>query len=470
MRANSRSCNAIDMSSTAPARISDLFRNSLGAASAGAVALISMIAFEAIAVAAAMPTVATALDGVDLYALTFGGAIAAGLVAMVVAGIDCDSRGPRRSMTAGLLLFGLGLLLAGSAHHMVTLVIGRIAQGLGGGAIGVAIYVAAARLYPPELRPRLFATFAAAWALPAVVGPGLAALIVQSLGWRWVFLSVLCLLPVCAFLLLPPLSKAASHETSRGWNRDAYRRLGWSVLAAMSALGLHRLSEAPANLPNAMAAMAALGLLALGAIRLLPRGTLHAAPGLPTAIALRGLLASAFLGTEVFIPLWLNLHAGWSIATAGLSLTLGALCWSAGSAWQARLTHSEDRIRALRIGLLLASLGMAGQLLSIWSIFPAWCMPALWALVGFGTGIAFPTITVLALNLSPPAEQGRNSAALQLSEAFAHTTLLAVVGFGFARLQADAPLAAFSLVFSVPAMQCALAFLISARVHTPGTA
>ena len=43
----------------------------------GMVALVALVAFEALAVAAAMPTVAQALDGLRLYAVAFGGALAA---------------------------------------------------------------------------------------------------------------------------------------------------------------------------------------------------------------------------------------------------------------------------------------------------------------------------------------------------------------------------------------------------------
>jgi len=45
----------------------------------GMVALITLVAFESLAVATAMPTVAQALDGLRLYALAFGGPLASTL-------------------------------------------------------------------------------------------------------------------------------------------------------------------------------------------------------------------------------------------------------------------------------------------------------------------------------------------------------------------------------------------------------
>ncbi|MCK7592350.1 MFS transporter [Pseudomarimonas salicorniae] len=444
----------------APALSPSLFSPGLRAPSIGAVALISMVAFEAIAVAAAMPTAAAALSGIGLYALAFGGTLAAGLVGMVLAGNDCDARGPRASMVWGLGLFGAGLLLAGVAGSMLQLVLGRVAQGLGGGMIGVAIYVAAARLYPGALRPRLFALFAAAWVLPAILGPGLAALIVESVGWRWVFLGVLALLPACAWLLLPAL--APSVEAPR-WPADARARLGWALLGAGAALSLHALGKPPLDLTGAGLGALCLSALALSAFRLLPPGTLRAGRGLPSVVLLRGLLASSFLAAEVFIPLWLTLHAGWSVAEAGLSLSLGALCWSLGSGLQARIGGTAKRSLALRGGLLLTALGIAGQLLAVSELLPAWSMPPLWALAGFGIGVAFPILSVLMLELAEPAEHGRAAAALQLSEALSHTALLAVIGIGFAALQAEQPVLAFSLVFAPCAALATLATLLSRR-------
>ena len=442
----------------AHAAAGSLFAPALRGPSVGAVALISMIAFEAIAVAAAMPTVALALGGVGDYALAFGGALAAALVGMVVAGSDCDARGPRRSMLWGLILFGIGLLLAGLAMRMDVLVLGRIAQGLGGGMIAVAIYVTAARLYPPALRPRLFALFAAAWVLPAILGPALAAMLVTLLGWRWVFLSVLLLLPVGALLLLPSLPDG----TTRRWPQAAFARLGWALLAAAAALALHRISRMPGDAALLPALLGLLG-LALAAHRLLPRGTLSAAPGVPAVVLLRGLLAASFLAAEVFVPLWLTVHAEWSVAAAGLALTLGALAWSAGSALQARILTPKARERALQGGLTLTAVGIGGPLLAVWGLAPAWTMPVFWAGAGLGIGIAFPMLSVLLLERAPEEAQGEAAAALQLSEALTHTAALAVIGLAFARLQADHPDGAFSVVFGLCAAGCALGAALGHR-------
>src|SRR5690606_13671851 len=135
--------------------------------------------------------------------------------------------------------------------------------------------------------------------------------------------------------------------------------LFWAVLAALGALALHQLGQTrtAAVLPAVIVASL---LVLVAAHRLLPVGTLRAASGLPSVILLRGLLAAAFFCAEVFIPLWLTSERGWSVAQAGLALSAGALCWSIGSAIQARMDDAVRRTRWLRRGLLMVGSAITG--------------------------------------------------------------------------------------------------------------
>ena len=124
---------------TAPAPVPTLLSGPLRALTVGSVALVSLGAFEAIAVATAMPTVAAALDGVAGYALAFGLPLATSVIGMVLAGVWSDARGPAASMRVGVAAFVLGLLVAGLAPSMTVLALGRAVQGLGSGLFSVAL-------------------------------------------------------------------------------------------------------------------------------------------------------------------------------------------------------------------------------------------------------------------------------------------------------------------------------------------
>ena len=75
--------------------------------------LIAFVAFEAMAVATVMPTVARDLDGLGLYALAFAAPLASGVVGMVAAGTWSDRTGPVLPLLASMALFSAGLLVCG---------------------------------------------------------------------------------------------------------------------------------------------------------------------------------------------------------------------------------------------------------------------------------------------------------------------------------------------------------------------
>lgn len=429
-----------------------LFAPGRRAACLGAVTLVSLLAFEAMAVAAAMPAVAAALGGDALYALAFGGMLAASVLGMVASGQLCDRRGARPAAATGLALFTAGLLVAGFASGMMAVAAGRVLQGLGSGMLGVALYVGTGQLVPKELHPRLFALFAAAWVVPGLVGPPIAALLVAWFGWRAVFLAVALVVPVAAALLLPALRPAPRPASVPAASR---KPLAWAALAAAGALLLNAAGGAGA-LPATLAALGGGALLALIAARpLLPRGSLRAARGLPAVIALRGLLAAGFGTAEAFVPLYLNRAQGWSLAEAGFALSVGAVCWSAGSAIQARLQAEAMRRLGLFAGLALVTAGLSIVALPALLAVQAGVLVAGWAIAGFGIGLSFPMLSVLTLRLSAAHEQGRNASALQLADALCSSAALALAGALFAH--GGGFVAVMALATSLPAAAAMLA-------------
>ncbi len=409
-----------------PARAEHLFAPGRRAACGGAVALISMLAFESIAVATAMPAVAEALNGLPYYALAFGATLATSVLGMTAAGQLCDKRGPYRAALAGLAAFLAGLLLAGFAPSMPVLVLGRALQGLGSGVLGVTLYVGVAQVVPATLHPRMFAMFAGAWVVPGLVGPALASFLTASTGWRSVFLGVAAVVPVAAALMLPALRRV-------GTGTGEVLRWGvmrWALLASVGALALHAASQ-QAGTGAALLFVGGLAVAGLAAHRLLPVGTLRAARGLPTVILLRGLIAATFASAEAFLPLLLTQHFGWSLTQAGGALSAGAVTWSLGSAVQARVRQPAARRHLLPSGFALAVMGLVGALAPLLLALPSWVVLVGWAAVGLGIGLSFPMLSVLLLQLSAPEEQGRNTSSLQLSDALTSSAALALAGLLF---------------------------------------
>ncbi|WP_333623712.1 MFS transporter [Stenotrophomonas indicatrix] len=428
----------------------------------GMVALVSLHAFEALAVAAAMPTVAEALDGLRLYALAFGGTLATSVIGMTLAGRWADRHGPARPLWWGLACFVLGLLLAGFALRMGMLVAGRLLQGLGAGAISVSLYVMVGRTYPEHLRPKVFAAFSAGWVVPSMIGPALSGVIVQHLGWRWVFLAVPLLAIPAGLLLRPALARmqAAAADVADDGRGNIVR---WASGASLAALLLY-LGGQQQGVPALLCIGVAMLALLFCVHRLLPAGTLRLRRGLPSVIALRGVAAAAFFACEAYLPLLLQRERGLSPSWAGAVLSLGALGWFTGSWLQGHQQRGWSRQQLLRVGTPLMTVGIAATLAVLFTAVPLPVALVGWTLTGFGMGMIYASLSVLTLSLSPPHEQGANTSALQLSEALSVTTALAVSGALFALFVESAPHTGYILCLAITLGLAVFATVIARRV------
>ncbi|MEW9549249.1 MFS transporter [Nonomuraea sp. NPDC050783] len=446
------------------------------ALSFGLVAIVTLLAFEAMAVATAMPVVARELDGMHLYNLAFSATLAASVIATVLGGRWSDRRGPLEPISVGVVAFVAGLLLAGFAPNMEVFVAGRFVQGLGAGATQVALYVLVARVYPGALHPKVFALFSAAWVVPSMVGPAIAGFVVENADWRWIFLGVSLIVVPSALLLwrgtagrdlgngpgaADTAADAAGAATAAG---PAPRLRGKLVLAALTAVAAALIQYGSAlELAGLPLLVAGAVLLAAALPRLLPRGALRAAPGLPVAPVLRGLAFGSLTAAQVLIPLMLINERGLSATAAGIVLTIGALGWSTGS-WlkgRGRISH----LLAIRGGAAMLTTGLALVTLVLVDAVPLVLAHVAMAVAGLGIGMLHPTVSVLVLEMSEPGEEGQNSAAVGVGESV--FTVVAVAASG-ALFTATGGSYAVGLLTSVAL--AALAFVLAPRLVRSRTA
>ncbi|UUU33554.1 MFS transporter [Streptomyces sp. CA-210063] len=408
------------------------------ALSVGIVSVVLLIAFEATAVATAMPVAARELDGISAYGFAFSAYFTTSLFGMVLAGQWSDRRGP---LGAGIGAFAAGLVMSGTAGVMWLFVLGRAVQGLGGGLVIVALYVVVGRAYPGRLQPAIMAAFAACWILPTVVGPLAAGAVTEHLGWRWVFVGIPVLVVLPLVLALPQIRRRASGPaevpsqdpaaaSAASFDRRRIRlALGISLGAGLlqyAAQDLRWLSIVPA--------VAGVGLLVPAVLGLLPPGTYRAVRGLPSVVLLRGLAAGSFIAAESFVPLMLVTQRGLSPTLAGFSLAASGGTWALGSWVQSRPRVEPYRERLMTLGMVLVAAAIAAAPGVLIEGVPVWTVAVAWAVGCFGMGLVISSTSVLLLKLSAPDQAGANSAALQISDGLSNALLLAAGGAAFAAL------------------------------------
>ncbi|CAN7381699.1 MFS transporter [Knoellia sp. LjRoot47] len=438
------------------------------------VALISVIAFESMAVSTAMPEVAVELDAVRSYGLAFSIMLTTQLLGIVLAGVWCDRSGSLPSLLSGQVLFALGCGICGASTEFSVFLGGRAVAGLGAGLTFVAGFVVIGRAFPEALRPRVFSVISAAWVLPSLIGPVLAGWVTSTWSWRWVFWIVVVPVALALVVLLVRRGQIraadavveASSRDHRSHVRAAWLGLGIAVSAGVMQWGTHELELAWS--PQVVTGLLGLAGVAVCAPLLLPSGTFAMRRGLPSVMLSRFFLPCAFFGTITYIPLMLTGERGLSLAQAGSLLAIGSIGWSLGSWIQGRDSFAARRDRLVSLGGGTLALGLAGVVLVTWAGWWPWLVALPLAVAGLGMGMATASLSVLALSLTPPADHGSASSSLQLADVLGSVIGIAATGAVFAALhtRAGEDVPAFVAMWLGTAAVATLVVVAGRRIRT----
>ena len=435
----------------------------------GLVATVTLVAFEAMAVATVMPLAGEELGSVELYGWTFTAYFLASMLGIVGAGAAVDRYGVRLPFIAGVAVFALGLAIGGVALSMPMLVAGRAVQGIGGGVLTPVAYVMIARGYPETARPKMFAILSSAWVVPALVGPAVAGSIGDNLSWRLVFLGLLPIIALAGALTVLAVRRLGDQLDGAGAATDARDGAGRLARAVVTGIGATVLLTGLGNPVSVVSAALIVAGIVIGlpaVAGLLPAGSLVSRRGLPAAIFSRAALAFAFFGAEAYLPLALVAVRGTTAFEAGLALTASALSWAAGSWIQARKSATWGEPRLVQLGFALVLVGTVTTAAVLHPAVPVYVAIGTWAIVGLGMGLAYASTTLVVLRTAAPSEQGRATSALSLAEVIGVSV---GTGLGGASIAATAsaglsPVIGLAGAFAIAAVVAALGGLLAHRL------
>jgi len=435
----------------------------------GSVLAVSIVAFEGLALTTVAPVITKDLGDTSLYGWVFSAFLLSQIVGTVVAGQQADRRGIKSPFLVALALFGVGLVVCGVSAGLLVFLLGRALQGLGAGALATCVYAIVNTAYPDHLRPRMLAALSSAYVFPALVGPGAAGFVAETVTWRAVFFGFLPFLLVVGLLATPAFGYLSpkimvGHEAEARANRLP-AAFG---LAAGTGLLLAGLQARPAILSVLLLAA---GIAAAGPSlrRLLPEGTFAARRGLPATVAARGLFGAAYLCAEVYLILALTSLGGYSATAAGLVVSARAICWAAGT-WLQERWDKGHRGRGRRARVVTGvSLMVSGIAVFSIPVFVGAAPGIGGALLGsatmaLGIGLAHPSTSAVAFALAPKGREGGVSSSLQLADCFA-PGLAAGVGGTLVELGRSS-MEGVSLAFGFSFALAALALLSALRLPT----
>jgi MFS family permease len=143
--------------------------------------------------------------------------------------------------------------------------------------------------------------------------------------------------------------------------------------------------------------------------------------------------------------------------------------WFIGSWMRKRYHERVEPANFVRVGALSLCIGIGSVMVLVWTTTPVLIGVLGWGFSGFGMGLIYSSLSLLTLQLSTPAEQGKNSSALQVAEALVVAAVLALTGTAFATLDSRSQgIAGYVVCFAVSWALAFGAVVLSSRVRVAG--
>jgi EmrB/QacA subfamily drug resistance transporter len=402
---------------------------------AAVMAAMAMVAIEATIVSTAMPQIVTQLGGLHLYAWVFSSFLLAQTAMTVVFGKLADLYGRRPIVLIGIGIFLVGSVLAGLAWSMPAMIVFRLIQGVGAGAIQPVTLTIVADLYPPHERGKVQGYLASVWAISAVIGPMAGGLIIRDWSWAWIFWMNVPIGLASAAGFVYFLHEAKRHERP---SIDIPGAVLFTIGIAALMIALTELGTS-----NYADALVACAVFVIGTLLFVAQERRVADPMItfslwghrPIAAAngIALLSGMALMGLTTFLPMYVQGVLQRSPVVAGLALTVMMVGWPVGATLAARSLHRFS-LRSILIGGG-AFVPVGAVMFFVLTPESSPLLAAIGSLVmGFGMGVSSVACLILIQEIVSVAQRGSvtgsNIFSRNLGSTLGATVFGAVLNYG----------------------------------------
>jgi EmrB/QacA subfamily drug resistance transporter len=385
-------------------------------------------------VATALPTIGRELGDAELIPWVVTGYLIAATAVTPLYGKFSDIHGRRFALLTAISAFIIGSLACALAPNMISLIIARAVQGLGGGGLISLAQTIIADVVPPKERGKYQAYIAGVFLTASVMGPALGGVIAQFLHWSVIFWVNL---PLGLFALW------MSYSTLRHLPRNERPHKLDIPGAAIMVCATVALMLALSSGGNAYAWLSpqVIGLLGLSVLLWLgftARLLTASEPLIPLSIfrnqvVRMGVLAAAFgmgtyIGLTIYMPVYFETVWGLSAANSGLALLPLMLGTVTGATFSGRMMARVKHYKRLpMVGVSMAVVSTA--VLAVYAIeLPFWGVEVILALISFGLGTLLPVSTVSIQNAVAVHQLGTVTGAMGFFRQLGGALMVAALG------------------------------------------
>ncbi|MCB1214487.1 MAG: MFS transporter [Deltaproteobacteria bacterium] len=395
---------------------------------------LSMVSLDVLLINTAMPSLLKDLGGLPFYSWTLGAYSLGNFAMLPIFSVLVSKWGGRISLSIASVFFALGALIGTQSPSMEWIFVARLLMGFGGGGFLAIPFGLINRHFSHQLKPIAIGALSSVWALAALGGPALGGLILEKLGWRWIFGLHLPLTLGLWLLSLIALKKEGPPESPQ----SKVNYLSSLIFASLSALLLYFFDTDHIAWPAFLAFPLLLVFFYFWEKNhtnpVLPIKYWKQSKHLRKVFLAMALSALAFGGAEGYLPLSLQGIWGYSPLEAGLILTTGSLSWSSTALLLPKFYGNRLRSPS-QWGTLCLLVSMLLLILVHHLDLSGWSVYLSFLLSGLGMGLIVPTYNTLALDESSQEnESAKGSMLLAMTWGFSLgpplVGLAAQIGFG----------------------------------------
>ena len=362
-----------------------------------------LAALDSTIVATALPTITGDLHGANHLSWVVVAYLLASTVSTPLWGKLGDLYGRKVFFQASIVIFLAGSVLCGFATSMITLILFRAIQGLGGGGLMVGAQSVIADIVPPRDRGRYAGFFGAVFGAATVLGPLLGGVIVEYWSWRWIFFvnipfGILALIVTGA--ALPAAGARVQHVID--YAGIIVLTISASALILFTSLG---------GTSFAWGSVQSIGLFVLGAASavvfvLIERRSVEPiiAPHLfrnrvfSSASAIGFVVGFAMFGAMTFLPLFFQTVRGVSPTASGLRLLPLMVGLFGASIVTGQLVSKGWRYRPFpMLGTAVMTVGLA-LLGTVGEATSSWVLGFFMTVLGIGLGLVMQVLVTAVQN------------------------------------------------------------------------